>query len=542
MNGLKNFLTNPAIYIVITLIGISLKFYRLDYKMFWYDEIATVVQVAGADNVLQIDNSKLNEIIPASHYNNLLKHNNFDYPLFPQLKSQLRNMNLNPLHYILLSFWYRLAGDDFTSYRLLSVLIFLLTLPFLFRLAKELFKTNLSGWISVSLYSVSPFIHYFAQEARYYILWVFLLVALHYFLLMALNRNQHHWWIGYICFGALSLYASILSGFIMIEHLLFALFIKKEYRLKFIAALVIIFLLYSPWLNYVFANRQEVLAALAWHKFEVVPWWAPALGLILGLVRTFSFYENYTLFWDDVFHNINTSMKIETFFNIIILAILIISAITMFKREKRESAWFVLLIFIPGLVFFYSLDIARNAITTHWWRYYIFNTIPVILLVTSLFAHKNSGRFLLRQAMYLGFVVISLYSVITISKYRYWYLGGNWQQEFVDNADLLSASKRPLMITDFVWKNNPGEGSMHAMETLVTLTNDSVDVLRVSPDFQNIQSLIPEYRYSNIYVIYASDQLAENLKNQLGETMKSRKVRIGAPVWEISQTSDFFKK
>jgi uncharacterized membrane protein len=534
MNNLKNLFSKSWIFILIALIGISLKFYRLDYKMFWYDELATVFHVAGADDVLHVSDAHLNEIVNIHEYTRLLRHSDFDYKLLPQLKKQLQNMNLNPLHYPLLSFWYRLVGDEFIHYRLFSVLVFLLTLPFLFLLAKELAGTSRSGWIAVSLYSVSPFIHYFAQEARYYILWAFLLVVIHYFLLKSVNSGKNKYWIGYVFFSVLSLYASILSGFMLFEHLLFVWIVKKEWRLKFLFALLVIFVFYSPWFFYLVANRHEIFAALAWHKFQTVPWWAPLLGMVLGYVRTFSFYQNYTLFWDDVFNNITPAMILETVLNLLVLALFIASAVFLIRKAKRENAWFILLLIIPGLIFFYSLDIARNAITTHWWRYYIFNTIPLILLVTIFIEAKIAAGKWLYALVYSGLIVLSIYSVFTISNYRYWYLGGNWQQEFVDNATLLSEARRPLLITDFVWNNSPVEGRMHVMESLVDCTSDNVDVLRVSSEPGQIESMIPSGYYSDIFVIYASDVLLDNLKNYFGERMEMLPGKTGPPRWRIS--------
>lgn len=533
METLKNLFSKPLIYIVIALIGISLKFYRLDYKMFWYDELATVFHVAGADDVLDASDAHLNEAVNITEYTRLLKHSDFDYPLVPQLKKQLQNMNLNPLHYMLLSFWYRLTGDEFIYFRLFSVLVFLLTLPFLFGLAREMYGSVRAGWIAVSLYSVSPFIHYFAQEARYYILWAFLLVAIHYFLFMAAKYNKTKWWVWYVVFSVLSLYASVMSGVIIFQHLLFIWFVKKDLRLKFILVCVFIFVFYSPWFFYLIANRNEIYDALAWHRYKAFPLWAPLLGLVLGYVRTFSFYQNYTLFWDDVFHNITPSMIFETGINLLILVFMIVAAVYLIRQQKKENAWFVLLLIVPALIFFYSLDIARNAVTTHWWRYYIFNCIPLVLLVTGVLSDKTGERNLGFSAIYFGLVFVSLFSISTISKYRYWYLGGNWQQEFVDNALQLSAAKRPLMITDFTWNNSPVEGEMHVMEVLVDCTNDSIDVLRVSPDIQQIDSLITPGKYSDIYVMYASDQLSENLQSQFGKRMVFQVGRVGAPTWKV---------
>ena len=502
----------------------------------WYDEIATVLQITGTDSALEIDGSKLNEIAPISHYTDLLKNPKMSFA--SEYKAQLQNMNLNPLHYMLLSIWYRIVGDSFVDYRLFSVFIFLLTLPFLFGLSNELFRSKTAGYIAVSLFSVSPFIHYFAQEARYYMLWAFLLVAIHYFLIKAINHKQTKWWIGYSIFAILSLYSSALSGFIIFEHLLFIWFFKKEFRVKFIIILGIIALIYSPWFYYVFMHKDEVSSSLSWHKFEGIPFWAPLLGLVLGLVRTFSFYENYTLFWDDVFHNITTSMIIETVFNLVILAVIIISIIHLIKKEKRETAWFILLILLPGLVFFWSLDVIRQAITTHWWRYYIFNTIPIILLLTYLISKYIDSKKILIISLYLGIISISIFSIYTISQYRYWYIGGNWEEEFVDNAELLSQAEKPLMITDFTWRNSPYEGPMHCMEILANCTSKNIDVLRVPPDKQNLESIIPKDLYSEIYVINASDKLIENLKIQFGQRIQIFPGEQGPPRWKIQLEND----
>jgi len=531
MNSLKNILSKPWVYIVIITIGITIKFYRLDYKIMWYDELATVFQVTGADNVLEIDSSKLNEIAPISHYTDLLRHRHTDHSLGSEYKGQLQNMNLNPLHYLLLSIWYRVVGDSFLDYRLFSVFVFLLTLPFLFGLAGELFGSRNAGLIAVSLFSVSPFIHYFAQEARYYMLWAFLIVAIHYFLIKAIHHRRAKWWAGYVVCGILALYASALSGFILFEHLLFIVILKKDLRLRYLLILGIIVLVYSPWFCYVCMHKDEVNAALSWHKFKEVPLWAPLLGLVLGLVRTFSFYQNYTLFWDDVFHNITTAMIIETVFNLLILLLIVASAVVMFKKEKRETAWFVMLILLPGLLFFWSLDIARHAITTHWWRYYIFNTIPVVLLAAYLISIYSRKAVIV--AAYLGLASISIYSVCTISRYRYWYIGGNWEQEFVDNADLLSSARKPLMITDFIWMNSRWEGPMHSMEILANCSSRNIDVLRVSPGKQELERVIPEGRYSDIFVINASDKLLENLKRQYGERLQILPGKQGPPRWKI---------
>jgi uncharacterized membrane protein len=534
MQKLKHFFLQPWLYLFILVIGVFLKFYTLDHKLFWYDEIATVMQVAAADNIFEIDPGEVNKIENISYYTELLNHRQWDYPLGEQLKAQLQNMNLNPLHYTLLSFWYRIVGDDIVHYRLFSVFIFLLTLPFLFVLAKNMFDSKQAGWIAISLYSISPYIHVFAQEARYYILWAFLLVVIHCFLILAIKKNKTKWWIWYVLSSALAMYCSILSGLILFEHLIFILIWKKNLRLKYLLAAVAIFILYLPWLHFLFVNKNEVFQALAWHRWRnPLPFWGPLVGILLGYVRTFSFYKSYTLFWDDVFNNITPDMILETFINLLVLAFFIVATIFLIKKSKKENAIFIILLILPSFLFVYILDIARNAVTSIWWRYSIYMTIPIILLVTNIFTSKAEQKKVLFSGIYLGIAALGIFSILTISQYKYWYLGGDWEQEFVDNAELFSEAQNPLVITEFIRANNPWEGPVHTMEVLANCDNDNIDVLRVSPDVKEIYNIIPQEKYSDVFVMYVSDDLAQRMMEQLGGKMIPITVASGPPMWKI---------
>lgn len=534
MNKLTPFFQKPWIYIFITIVGVGLKFHNLNHKIFWEDEIYTVQHVIGAHNIMGIDSGSENEIVALSRYKELLKHSSGDYTLGQELAAQSRTMNLNPLHYVFLSFWYRMTGDDILHYRLFSVLIFILTLPFLFFLARKLFRSNLVAWIATSLYSVSPFIHLFAQEARYYILWAFTLVILHFFLVYALDKKKLLWWAGYALAGILALYCSVLSGLILFEHLLFVLILYRKEFWKFAGSGALMLLAYLPWLLLILNSNQEVVSSLAWHKMpEKMPFWAPALGITLGYIRAFSFYKEYTLYWNDVFGNISPDLVVETIFNLCILAFLVLALIKVKKNLKKESALFLLLIFIPGFLLFYFLDLFRNAVTSIWWRYHIFSTIPVILIASSFFAGKLPMKKFTSVLIYSGLVVISLYSVLEISKHKYWYLGGEWVLEFVDNAELLSNSEKALVITDFTRDDNPWTGPTLTMQVLMNCSSEEIDVLKISPDHSSIEALIPDSAYSDIFVLYPSSGLVENLYSQFGDRMQMLEDRRGPPTWVI---------
>ena len=79
---------------------------------------------------------------------------------------------------------------------------------------------------------------------------------------------------------------------------------------------------------------------------------------------------------------------------------------------------------------------------------------------------------------------------------------------------------------------------MHTMEVLVNCSSDKIDVLRASPDVKQLDSIIRQNHYSDIYVIYASDLLLKNLEEQFGERMQILPGRQGPPRWKIELPED----
>jgi uncharacterized membrane protein len=125
------------------------------------------MHTSGIDGNAFEEKLPINELKNISYYHDLLSLNNQDLSIQTQLKGIWNMTNLNPLHYAILVFWHRVAGDKDVHYRYFNVLIFILTLPFLFLLAKLLFKSNMAGWLAVAIFAVSPFFQNYTFEARY---------------------------------------------------------------------------------------------------------------------------------------------------------------------------------------------------------------------------------------------------------------------------------------------------------------------------------------------------------------------------------------
>ena len=72
----------PWLYIFIVLIGVSIKLVRIDYRLFWADEIATVLHTSGN----QTFDIPVNEIKNISYYNDQLHLKKQDQTIGSQLR------------------------------------------------------------------------------------------------------------------------------------------------------------------------------------------------------------------------------------------------------------------------------------------------------------------------------------------------------------------------------------------------------------------------------------------------------------------------
>jgi uncharacterized membrane protein len=530
MQMIQKFLNRFYLYILISLIGVSLKFYHLDYKLLWIDEVYTVQHTSGIPDREYPTLIPVNEIKNINFYYNLYHLNKQDYKIGSQLKGLLTSTQLNPLHYPLLMIWHRIVGDDPVHFRLFSVFIFIITLPFLFLLAQRFFNSNLAGWITVSLYAVSPFIQLFAQEARYYILWSFILVVLHYLFLQVIRCNNIKGWSAYTITASLSLYASPVSIIIIFGHLVYVLIIRKDLLPGYGISMLVVFLIYLPWALSLFFKLDEITSVLSWqsnNKYNIA-FWLPFLGQCLYLVSIFSFKMDYITAFEQESFNIPPEAGSAFIFNTIVLIIIIWSIVFLFRKTKKEISYFLLLIIIPGFLFFYLNDLLRSAMTSWWWRYLIFIAPGAILAITNLLYKKIEEGKLLYFVFYLALILIGISSINSISKAKHWHIG-NKMNVYSEDAQLISKAEKPLLITDF--DNN--KSMVDFMVVIRECNSKNIDILRASTGIDSVENKIGHKEYSDIYVLYASLELTGNLKSQFDGKMEKVNIEGISSMWKI---------
>jgi uncharacterized membrane protein len=203
-------------------------------------------------------------------------------PAFISLTGQ--NVHV-PLYGMLLHFWLQIFGTSVVAARSLSLLLFVFTVPALYILARESGGRKVA-YFTIILFSLSPFIVWYSNEARMYTLFLFAATLNNLFFLRMYRSDGKEGKLGFFLSTVLGFYSHYFFVFLVATQSLFV--ISKlsgvlhstndfnaapslspfrrylPFALKFFALLISSFLFLLPWLVYVFllgnaANTQPLI-------------------------------------------------------------------------------------------------------------------------------------------------------------------------------------------------------------------------------------------------------------------------------------------
>ena len=204
--------------LLIILMGLALRLFRLEGQSLWYDEGITWL-------LSQMDS-------PAT----LIRWTAADIQ--------------PPLYYLLIWLTDILYGHSEWALRFPSALFGTLTIPLLARLARRLWPaTSLTETLTALIVALSPLMVYYGQEARMYTLLVFAASLSSYFLLTALARPVDRlaplW---YALTAAAALYTHYFAAFLLLAHGVYALGSNWRQWRRLALMFGLTGLLFSPWL------------------------------------------------------------------------------------------------------------------------------------------------------------------------------------------------------------------------------------------------------------------------------------------------------
>lgn len=170
-----------------------------------------------------------------------------------------------PLYSLILHFWTQILGTDIVIARLLSLVFYLMTLPFLYWLIKEVSDRKVAI-LGVILFSLSPFVVWYSHEARTYTLLTLVTTINNLMFIRLVKSRGESSKISYFVASILGLYTHYFFIFLLLSQAfyLFAYFLIRIWKTKisktrlrsllyiFIYLGSIIFLAFLPWLVYVY--------------------------------------------------------------------------------------------------------------------------------------------------------------------------------------------------------------------------------------------------------------------------------------------------
>ncbi len=231
--------------IALIAIALALRWVHLDRPIYWHDEMATSVRLAGL-SYSELHGNLAGSVFPAGSLADW-------YDLSPDRGwgaawAQLRSRPEHPpLYFLLVRGWALLFGNTPVGTRSLSVLISYLTIPAAIWLVRELGQAadhlhpardahslaqrqrrrSLLLWILAVELALSPLHFAYAREARQYALWVVLVLTSGAALVRAMRRDTGRSWLVYGLVLTAAIYTHLFSALVALAHGLYAAWVSR---------------------------------------------------------------------------------------------------------------------------------------------------------------------------------------------------------------------------------------------------------------------------------------------------------------------------
>ncbi|MGF1524055.1 MAG: glycosyltransferase family 39 protein [Leptolyngbyaceae cyanobacterium] len=425
-----------AFFIVVIAIGIFFRFFNINHKVYWHDEVLTSLRTFGhtaSEVTEEMFTGQLTTVGALSEY----QHPSPDKDLFDTLYALKGNAEHPPLYYLMARAWAVAFGSSVAAMRSLPALTSLLALPCMYWLCLELFGSSLISWLGMTLVAISPFHILYAQEAREYSLWIVTTLLSSAAFLRAHRLKTKGSWRTYAVTVALLLYSHAMAILICIAHGLYLLLnkgVRKAKTLKsYLWASIWGFIAFFPWFVAIVITITAIYKTTAGSRRPIsfsrlIDWW---------------FLNSNRIFLD---HELAT-------FNIIFVVFIIYVLWFICRRTPRPIWSFILIssgvtaltLMVPDIFF----GGKRSSII----RYIVPCIIAIQMSVAYFLAvqlssprrwQQNLGRFLMALIVTTGIVG----STISARADIWWTKSVKRSGHYDDIAAILNQAEDPLLISD----------------------------------------------------------------------------------------------
>lgn len=525
-----------TLIIVILILGTLFRFINLDRKPYWRDEVITSTVISGYTD------KEIFEKFSDGHLFNkgdILKYK------FPNPEKNwgdaLKLANLNshpPLFYLAARLWVQHFGNSIAVIRSLSAVISLLSLPCIYWLSLELFKSPLTGWFGMVLMSVSPFHVIYAQEARSYSLLTFAILLSSASLLSSLRLKSKFAWLAYVVALAIGLYTHLFFILVIIGYGIYVA-ILEGFRLSrtfvmFLLSSLLAFLAFMPRIIFYILNYSIFLEDSAWIKelyisfLEGIRLWIENISLVfcdLTWLAPYLHLGKYSLF-----------ILSFPFFALVVYAMYF-----LYTSTPKQAYLFVFSLIGSTAFSLMLADLLLGGVRQTIPRYIIPCYLGIQLAVSHLLAVKttsisvSSQRTSLWQMATALLVTSGVISCTIISQAQTWTNKLNGEK-IIELSSIINHANRPLLIYNI---ESDSTTDKRLLEVGIPL------IYQLNPDVQ-IQFITERKTFSiphnnrSIFLFTPTEKLSYELrqKNYTLRVVKaypSSRTSKGVELWQVNK-------
>jgi uncharacterized membrane protein len=408
-----------------------------------------------------------------------------------------------PLYAVLLHFWIQLFGNDIIFARTLSLLFFIATIPALYLMARES-STKMVAFLTVTFFALSPFMVWYASEARMYTLFAFITVLNHLFFLRFHKSNGQT--------GKLGLFITAIIGFY--THYFFLLIIATQGIFLFITTVIKSLkdreIEERPFISHLFQNKKQLVlySSVIFCSFLFfIPWlyFVISQGSASNTKPLIPAPTSYNIF--STFINFVFGFQSPTIQGLLISLwpLIIILFFFIFTQKKRIKSdvleYFCLATFVPVLLAF-IVSFIRPVFLS---RYLILVTPTLFFLLAWILIN-----FAQKWGRYIGICFIIL--LITLMHIQNSSAQTPVKEDYQGVTNYLSQNAKPqeVIAVTAPFTIYPVEYTYKGTSKIVTIPYwDQYKAGSIPPfSVPELQKQIENYKtqYENIYVVLSYDQ------------------------------------
>jgi uncharacterized membrane protein len=499
--------------------GLFFRFYNLERKVYWNDEVWTSLRLSGHSN------SELIETIFDGAERTAL-----DFAKYQRVnpdRGWLRTISVlvtddpkqTPIYYGLLRLWAEWLGDTVAVLRSFSALISVLAFPAFYWLCRELFTESRIRSIAIALLAVSPIHVLYAQEARPYSLWIVLILVSSAALVRAMRLSTWRSWSLYASTLLLTLYTQALSVLVALGHAAFIAASSLEngkgarskllvrYGLASVAAVAA----FVPWAVLIFLKLQRLIPAADW---------------VADKVGVFNLFGRWSVTFSAIFLDLSYdfSSAWKHWPRIPILLLILYAIYFLWRRGPKTARLFVLTLIGTPAAALMLPDLVLGGRSISLARFLIPCWLGVQIAVAYLLAVKTDSegrRRNLWQAMTAVIILCGVLSCAVSSQADTWWNKSLLSMYNPQAARTINAGTHPLVISD---------GNPRNFVSLGYLLDPKVK-LRLVINPKKLQ--VPDHA-GEVFVFRPSDAMRERIQREgYGLELLDARARL----WRLTKPS-----